>query len=71
MHASPKTLNVVNHFTHSLGMCLGMPLRLLLSPGPGPLLGSYVVNRVLAIRLVQCLKGILHQREKKERGGIY
>ena len=30
---------------HSLGM--------LLSPGPGQLLGSYVVKRVLAIRLVQ------------------
>jgi len=32
---------------------LGMTLGMLLSPGPGQFLGSYVVNRVLAIRLVK------------------
>ena len=48
-------------------MCLGIPLGMLLSPSPGQLLGSYVLNRVLAIRLDQWLKGILHQREKERK----
>jgi len=46
---------------------LGMPLGMLLCPSLGKFLGSYVLNRVLTIRLVQRLKGILHQRIKKER----
>jgi len=37
--------------------------------GPGQFLGSYVVNWMLATRLVQWLEGILHQR-KKERNQV-
>ena len=46
---------------------LGMPLGMLLCPSLGKFLGSHVLNRVLTICLVQRLKGILHQRIKKER----
>jgi len=59
-----KPKNIVNCFTLSLGMCLGMPLvmplGMLLSPGPGQFLRSYVVNQALTIHLVQRLKGIVH-----------
>ena len=46
---------------------LNMPLGMFRSHVPGPFLGSYVVNRVLTLRLVQRLKGILLQRKKVER----
>ena len=46
-------------------MCLA--LGMLLSPGLGQFLRSYVVNRVLAIRLVKWLEGILHQRKKERK----
>jgi len=51
-------------------MCLGIPLGRLLSPSLGQFLGSYMVNRVLAMRLVQWLKGILHHRKKERMKGF-
>ena len=45
----------------------GMPLGMLLSHSPGQFLGSYAINRVLTIRLVQRLKSIVHQRNKEKK----
>jgi len=72
---SPRTVdtcqakNIVNCFTHLLGMCLIINAGMLLSPGPGQLLRSYIVNQVLVIHLVtiQRLKGILHHRKKERK----
>jgi len=48
-HPKSKRLSVV---INGAGRRLGMPLGMLLSPGPGQFLGSSVVNLVLAICLV-------------------
>jgi len=50
---------------------LGMLLGMLLSRGPKQFLGSHVVNSVLTIRLVQRLKVILHQINKKRQTSDY
>jgi len=38
--------NIVSCFTHSLGMCLGIQLGMLLSPGQGKLLDSWSLSHL-------------------------